>query len=768
MAIACPSIAQYTLRGTVIDTAKVPLPGVNVVLKGTTNGTVTDANGKYEITSVPGGTVGVICSFVGMITEERTVNVAGDMILDVMMTPDTEELQEVVLHATRATSATPVAYVNLNTPEIQKQNFGQDLPMLLNWTPSVVTTSDAGAGIGYTGIRIRGSDATRVNVTINGIPYNDSESQSTFWVDIPDFASSTKSIQVQRGVGTSSNGAGAFGASMNLDTRENTDHKDAVSYAEATLGAGSFGSQRYTLRGGVTLGTVFLEGKFSKIKSDGYIERASSDLSSYYFRAYTNGTRLSVQALAFGGAEKTYQAWYGVDEATLQTNRRMNLAGAIYDTLGNVSRYYANQVDDYRQDHGQLHLGYKLGDWGLNVSLHGTYGRGFYEEYQQNDTLAKKGLPDFNGMVTTDMVVRKWLENYFYGFTFAFNYSGKKSAVIIGGASSWYEPARHFGEIIWTAEPGAAPPGYRYYSGLSDKGDRNVYVKWNYKWNSKLNSFIDLQYRGVNYVTSGIQEDLSPYSIDDRFDFFNPKVGLIYQLDEKNQLYASYSIANREPNRSDYLEGTTKPRSERLYNLEAGLKRKSKGYALELNYFLMQYNDQLVQTGALDPAGYPIRANVGKSFRTGIEASAIVKLTETWSWNINATGSVNRNQEVMEGGVPVTGNTQIILSPSWIAGSQLAWRPVKGFEATWLSKYVGKQYLDNTENESVSLPAYWINDLRFSYEIRPSGFKAISWSLLLNNVMDVMYSSNGGNYDGLPYFYPQAGRNFMAMMTIRI
>jgi len=764
------AMAQSTIRGMVRDTAMAPLPGAYVVLKGTSYGVVTDAKGEFEITNVQDGTYTYLASFVGFSTQEKSITVPLELTLNFDMKVAIKQLEEIViLHATRANESTATTYVNISASELRKQNFGQDLPILLNWTPSVVTTSDAGAGIGYTGIRIRGSDATRVNVTINGIPYNDSESQSTFWVDIPDIASSTKSIQIQRGVGTSSNGSSAFGASVNLDTRGGHDHD--IRFAEATFGVGSFGTQRYTLRGSYVLGGVIVEGKLSKIKSDGYIERASSDLGSYYFRTAFDIKGLTVQAIAFGGAEKTYQAWYGVDQSTLQYNRRMNYAGAIYDASGNISSYYANQVDDYRQDHGQLHLSYSFSrKWDLDISAHGTYGRGFYEEYQQDRPFSSVGLPDYLGQSSTDMVVRKWLDNYFYGVTFGLKYSGNKTAVVIGGASSWYEPARHFGEIIWTAEANAAIPGYRYYSGLSDKGDRNLYVKWSRRWSKQLKSFIDLQYRGVNYVTSGIQDDQSAYAIDDRFDFFNPKIGLTYSLSEENDVYASYSIANREPNRSDYLEGSSKPRSERLHNLELGLRKSAKNYGLEVNYFLMQYHDQLVQTGALDPAGYPIRANIGSSFRTGVEVSGLIKFSDNFGWNANATWSVNQNNDfvVFEGTAPVTRNTTIILSPGVIAGSQLTWSPFAGFEATWLSKYVGKQYLDNTQSESVSLADYWINDLRFTYELTPKGFKSISWSLLFNNVLDVMYSSNGYSYGGVPYFYPQAGRNFMAMMTIKL
>ncbi len=767
--------AQFTVSGTVKDKENgLPLQGVNVFLPEGPHGTVTDNAGTYFFVLQREGTYEVTFSFIGYKTITTTIDVQSNVTLDQFLEEDVQELDEVsVLHSTRATASTPSTYTNLNSPEIRKQNFGQDLPILLNWTPSVVTTSDAGIAIGYTGIRIRGSDATRTNVTINGIPYNDSESQSTFWVDIPDIASSTQSIQVQRGVGTSTNGAGAFGGAINLDTRYRTYYTYDDNYAEAIVAGGSFGSQRYTLKGGYYLGPVFIEGKLSKIKSDGYVERASSDLDSYYFKVSlpADYSPIAIEAIAFGGAEKTYQAWYGVDQATLQTNRRMNYAGAIYDTTGSVSSYYSNQVDDYRQDHGQLHFSYdELRSWDIHLSMHGTYGRGFYEEYQQDRTFASVGLPDYGSTTSTDMVVRKWLDNYFYGFTYSANYSGEKSAWVIGGAASWYDPAKHHGEIIWAQEPGSVPPGFLYYTGRSHKGDRNIYVKWNRQWTDKLNSFVDFQYRNVNYSTAGTQDDLSAYSIDDKFHFFNPKLGVNYKLSDENQLYASYSIANREPNRSDYLEGTTKPKSERLLNLEVGLRRHKQSYDLNANYYLMQYKDQLVQTGALDPGGYPVHANVGSSYRTGIELSGAFRLSNAVTWSANATWSVNQNKDyvVVDGADTVFRDTRIILTPNLISGSQFSWRPFAGFEATWLSKYVGDQYLDNTESSAVRLPEYWVNDFRFSFEIAPKGFKSIAWSLLINNVFDALYSSNGTAYGGTPYYFPQAGRNFMVMMTVRL
>lgn len=767
------SWAQHTVIGTVRDFSGLrPLPGATVQVVNGKQSAVTDELGQFRLEKMPSGRYIVAVRFLGYAEQKDTMDVPTSNRVDYLLKESSTITEAVIVQATRANESTPTTFVNVTRQQLQQQNFGQDMPLLLNWTPSVVTTSDAGAGVGYTSIRIRGSDATRVNVTINGVPYNDSESQSTFWVDIPDMASSTQSVQIQRGVGTSTNGAGAFGASVNLQTISmNTDP-----YAELIAGGGSFATQRYTVRAGTGLikDRWSFDVKATHIKSDGYVERASSDLASYYFSAGFHGGKTMVKAIAFGGSEKTYQSWYGVDEATLQTNRRMNYAGALYDTNGNVSGYYDNQVDDYVQNHYQLHVSHQLDDrWSATGSLHYTYGRGFYEEYHQSRSFASVGLPDFvqpdSTYIASDMILRKWLDNVFYGFTYGIQYQGEKSTFLLGGAVHQYSPAKHFGEITWAQLTGSVAPGYRYYDGRSEKGDRNIFLKWNYKINDKLGSFVDVQYRGVNYSTSGTRDDQSSYAVDDRFDFFNPKAGLSYTLSDKNFLYASYAIAHREPNRSDYLEGATTPRPERLNNLEMGLRRRTNLYAFDVNYFLMQYTDQLVQTGAIDNAGYPIRANVGNSYRTGVEVSGTIRLSNAWSWNANATWSVNQNKDfiIFENNVPRPKNTNIILSPGIIAGSQLAWRPLAGMEAVWLSKYVSSQYLDNTESASVRLSDYWINDLRLSYEISPKGFKSIGWSVLVNNVLDVMYSSNGYGYGGTPYYFPQAGRNFMAMMTLK-
>nr|HPH46832.1 TonB-dependent receptor [Chryseolinea sp.] len=713
-----------------------------------------------------------IIRFIGYEEKREEILLSSNSDVNILLDESAQLTDEVMVYATRANEKTPTTFTNVSGKTLQQQNFGQDMPMLLNWTPSVVTTSDAGAGIGYTGLRIRGSDATRINVTINGVAYNDSESQGTFWVNISDVASSTQNVQIQRGVGTSTNGAGAFGGSVNVQTIS----QQVDPYAEIMAGAGSFNTQRITLKTGTGLinGKWSFDGRVSKIKSDGYIDRASSDLTSYYLSGGYYGKKTILKAIVFGGHEKTYQSWNGNDAETMKTNRTFNSAGALYDENWAVIGYYDNEVDDYRQDHYQLHLTQKFNEyWNANLSLHYTYGRGYYEQYKQARDFADYGLDDVvlkdTILTSSDFIIRKWLDNQFYGTTFSVNYEKEKVNLSIGGAYNQYANARHFGEIIWAQYASNAAIRHVYYDGESQKNDGNLYAKLNYEITPSLNAFVDLQYRHVDYKTVGTDDDLALYDFKDTFNFFNPKAGLSYTLSSSDVLYTSYAVANREPNRSDYVEGAVEPKSERLYNLETGWRRNTSKLQMEVNYYLMNYDNQLVLTGAIDNVGNPIRGNVGKSVRTGLEASATIRFSNRWSWNVNATFSKNTNKDFAfeENSVPVKRNTTIILSPSVIAGSQLNWNAFKGFETTLMTKYVGKQYLDNTENEALTLDAYFVNDLRFNYSFPLKGIKSLGFSLLVNNIFDVEYSSNGYGYDGVPYFYPQAGTNFMVMASMK-
>lgn len=766
---------QFSVSGRVVHgPGSQALAGATIEIRELKRLVVSDEFGNFQFSKLPAGEFTFVVRFLGYQEKMETRTVSGNLEIQFFLDESSQLTDEVVVLATRANDKTPMTFLEIGKQNIRQQNFGQDLPYLLNWTPSLVTTSDAGAGIGYTGMRIRGSDASRINVTINGIALNDSESQGVFWVNTPDLASSIQSVQVQRGVGTSTNGPGAFGATVSVQT----DGQSQDPYAEAMLSAGSFNSQRYTFKGGTGLldNRWSFEGRVSRISSDGYVDRATSDLNSFYLSGGYYGKKTIVKALMFGGHEKTYQAWYGVDPGTMEIDRRYNYAGAIYDEGGNVTRYYDNEVDDYKQDHYQLHVSQRISaEWNANISFHYTKGRGFFEQYKQSVLFADLGLPDVviggETIDATDIIVRRWLDNDYYGTTFSANYNKNNTELTFGGAVSRYDNARHFGEVIWAEIAQNIPVRYVYYDGNSEKADQNIYAKWNQSFGERFNTYVDIQFRKVTYETAGIDDDQSQYAISDEFMFLNPKAGLTYYMTPDDILYSSYAIANREPNRTDYLEGAEKPKSEKLGNLEIGWRKSKQRFVGELNYYLMNYTDQLVLTGAVSDTGYPIRANVGKSYRTGIELSGSFRFSQKVNWNANITWSVNKNQDfvvVDENNVPSSQSTTIILSPSWIAGSQLMWKPIENFQATLLTKYVGKQFLDNSENEELTMNDYLISDIRLSYQIQTNVVKGIDLGLLVNNVFDTDYSNNGYGYGGTPYYFPQAGINFLAMLTVKL
>jgi len=710
-------------------------------------------------------------------------------------------LDEVLVSAVRVTREAPVTFSNLKKARIEKRNLGQDIPILMNYLPSVVTTSDAGAGVGYTGIRVRGSDATRVNVTINGIPYNDAESQGTFWVNMPDFASSTQSLQLQRGVGTSTNGAGAFGASLNILT----DAFSQEAYAELSGSAGSFNTHKATVKFSTgLLGDHFeLSGRLSRIASDGYIDRASSDLDSYFLQGtFVNGNTL-IKGLLFGGHEITYQSWYGFDpdllaaigvDNNIETNRRYNVAGIQFDENGNFEGFYENQVDNYKQDHFQLHWNQQWTPaFQTNIALHYTRGRGFFEEYVDqwyytnilfapDAQLSFLGLenPIINGeeVTTMDYVRRRWLDNDFYGTVFSGEYRKGPWQLTMGGGLNTYL-GDHFGEVIWARYSGELEPGDRYYEDDSQKDDFNVFAKANYQLDEKWRFFVDLQYRGVRYQANGEQTGL----VDDRFRFFNPKLGLTYRLNPFQNLYFSYAVANREPNRNDYENGNPKP--ERLQDFELGWRYQKKGTSLNANLYYMRYRDQLVLTGELNDVGAPIRANVGDSYRLGLEVDADIPLGAKFRWQPNVALSTNRNVDFFfrrDGELQNLGNTEIAYSPGVVAGSRLVFRPLEHLELAVLTKYVGQQYMSNIEAEKSRLDAYSQTDFNLQYRISAKGwFPDTTLTLLVNNLFDAKFSSNGYFYtfdddfsnpgvittvEGVGY-YPQAGIHFLAGATFR-
>lgn len=684
------------------------------------------------------------------------------------------QLKEVVLTSVRAKEKEPITFTNISKEEITKRNLGQDIPVLLNYQPSVVTTTDAGNGVGYTYMRVRGSDGSRINVTLNGVPFNDSESQSTFFVNLPDFASSIQSAQLQRGVGTSTNGAGAFGASLNIETKSFQEE----AYAEIANSIGSFGTRKHTLAFGTGLQNNFeINGRLSQIASDGFIDRASSNMFGYFLNANYVKENTLIKFLAFGGKEKTYQAWYGLeDEEKLKNDRTYNLAGLYFDENGN-EQFYDNETDNYWQNHFQLHWSEKWNSkWNSNVALHYTLGKGYFEQYKEDEKLSDYKLPVFNGNLISDLVRKRWLDNDFFGATASLNYEFKKTNFQFGGAANRYL-GKHYGEVVYTQF--YIPSPNRYYDNFGNKDDINVFAKIYQELENKLSFFADLQYRLVFYQADSFRFD----EVNDTFRFFNPKVGINYQLNAQNMFYGYFGIANKEPRRDDYENGSTK--AERLNDLEFGWKYSSKKIKVNTNAFFMDYTNQLVLTGALNDVGSPIFTNSGKSYRIGIEIDAQFEITDKFFFQPNVTLSQNKNKDFYfqrDGVLQNLGNTNIAFSPDIIAAGNITFLPVNKLQISLLSKYVGKQYMGNIDSEKSILNAYFINDLNFNYEWNINrGLKSIVFSGLVNNIFDINYISNGYFYtydddfsnppaittiEGAGY-YPQAGINFLAGMTLK-
>ncbi|WP_264548852.1 TonB-dependent receptor [Flavobacterium sp. N2820] len=684
------------------------------------------------------------------------------------------QLKEVIVSSVRAKDKNPITYTNVTAAEIAPRNLGQDIPVLLNYLPSVVTTTDAGNGVGYTYMRVRGSDGSRINVTLNGVPFNDSESQGTFFVNLPDFASSLESVQLQRGVGTSTNGAGAFGASLNMQTKSFQEK----AYAEVSNSAGSFATRKHTLAFGTGLHNNFeMNARISNIASDGFIDRASSNMFGYFFNANYITEKSQVKFLAFGGKEKTYQAWYGIEDVDkLKNDRTFNPAGMYTDEFGNT-QFYDNETDNYWQNHFQLHWSEKWSEkWISNAALHYTIGKGYFEQYREDENLADYNLPDFNGNSTSDLVRKRWLENDFFGATFSLNYRSPKTDFLIGGAANRYL-GKHFGEVVWTQN--YIPNQNRYYDDFGNKDDVNFYTKASYNITNKLNLFTDLQYRMVFYEATSVKFS----DVNDTFRFFNPKAGLSYQLNAKNSFYGYFGIANKEPRRDDYENGSVKP--ERLFDYELGWKYTTQKVKISANAFYMNYKDQLVLTGALNDVGSPIFTNSGKSYRVGLEVESSIAITSKLILNPNVTLSQNKNQDFYfqrDGVLQNLGNTDIAFSPNLVIGNRLTFLPIKDFQISVLSKFVSEQYMGNIDSEQSKLDAYFVNDLNVNYEWKLNkAIKSIVFSGLVNNIFDLEYESNGYFYtydddwsspgnvttvEGTGY-YPQAGINFLLGMSLK-
>jgi iron complex outermembrane receptor protein len=767
--------AQTVITGTVTDQASGrPLEGATVAVLNGAN-TITDTKGQYRLQLPRAGSYTIQASFIGYTAARETVAAANAGVLDFRLQETALFVKPVEIASIRAGRNAPFTKSELSQEDIAKQNLGQDLPLLLNQMPSVVTSSDAGAGVGYTGMRVRGSDITRINVTVNGIPVNDAESQGTFFVNMPDFASSVSSIQLQRGVGTSTNGAGAFGASLNLSTNQFREK----AYGETDNSFGSFNTWKNTVRAGSGLinGHFTVDARLSRITSDGYVDRASSDLRSFYTSAAYIDKKSSLRLNVFSGKEKTYQAWNGIDGETLRTNRTYNSSGA-----NKPGEPYDNETDNYQQDHYQLFFNHALrSNLQFNIALHYTRGRGYYENYRDGNAYADYGLTgpvhDGDTTLTTDLVRQLWLDNHFYGGVFSLSHQAGKLNWSAGGAWSQYD-GKHYGKVIW-AEKGGIDKDYRWYDLTAYKMDMNFYWKGEFAVTEKLKLFADMQYRRVNYELNGFRNnpDILRHN---RYNFFNPKGGATFQLNGQQHIYASYAIGNKEPNRDDFEVGIEEaPKHETLRNLEAGYVWRSAKGGVTANVYYMNYRNQLVLTGRINDVGAFARTNIPKSYRMGLELDGHYNVFPRLTLAGNIALSRNRISEFTEyvddwdndGQKPLTHtDTDISFSPNLVAGYTVTYRPVNGLQVDWVGKYVSRQYLDNTSNTLRALDAFLVNDLRFNYTVPQRFFRELGLQLMLNNIFGEKYEPNGYTYGYMEGgvvkqsngYYPMAGFNVMA------
>jgi iron complex outermembrane receptor protein len=771
------------ITGNVTDLSGNPVAGASIRVENTFLGVHSTPDGTYSITNLKDGIYRLIFSFMGYEQQVHEVELHGRNVLNVTLSEKTMFPGEVVVNATRAGEFTPLTYFTVGKEILQKQNFGHDLPFILSMTPSLVETSEAGNGIGYTNLRIRGSDASRINVTIDGVPLNDPESQQVFWVDLPDLASSVDNIQVQRGVGTSSNGAGAFGATVSIQTK----NPENEPFAEISSTAGSFNTFRNTISAGTGLlaGKFAFQVRFSDLRSEGYIDRTGSDHRSAFMSGHFRTEKSHLKANVILGEEHTGIGWWGVPKEVLTVNRKYNPAGEYIDENG-IKRYYDNESDNYNQNHYQLFYTRKMNDnFIFNTAFHYTSGKGYYEEFREDATLAEYGLqsPEV-GQTESDIIRQKWMSNGYYGLIYSFKYSGARIDATAGGGANYYS-GDHYGKIIWTSV-GTFEKGLQWYWNNGTKKEFNIYGKADYSLNEKLSVFGDLQYRFISYEMTGDDDDLKDLGQQHRYHFFNPKAGLFLTLNSNQDAYLSFSVANREPTRSDFKEAAgdinATPRQERLFDTELGYKLRGEKFSLSANGYYMLYDDQLVPTGELSNTGYSIMTNVKKSYRLGIEINAGIRPFNFFSWDIGLTASRNKITDFVEYYVDYNtsdwseeykskslGTVDIAYSPSLIGSSDMTFKILKNTEFHIISKYVGKQYFDNTMSSDRMIDPYIVTNLRL--DLRPviRIIKRTEIQFIVNNIFNTEYESNayGGNWyeDGnektWAYYFPQAGTNFL-------
>lgn len=783
VALAVPAIAgaQGRITGTIKSSEGEALEGALVKFGGTV--LVTDHDGAFTSGVVKHGSVALNASHFGFVPVDTTVVVGptGNATVKITLRPLSYLLPQAEVRALRVGDHTPFAKSSVDAERLQETNTGVDMPLLLDHLPSVVTTTDAGTGFGYTGLRIRGSDATRINVTVNGVPINDAESQGMYWVDMPDLATSTQDIEVQRGVGSSTNGPGAFGASVNVRTTTVSDS----AFGAISASGGSFNTQRYAARFGTGVHKgLSLDGRLSTLHSDGYIDRASADLNSYFLQGAWLGKWRSLRFITFSGKEVTYQAWGGVPREVIDTNRTFN------------PYTYDNEVDDYRQTYYQLLFDQRVGSNGaLNITLFRTLGKGFYEQFKEDDDLASYGIaPVIIGgdtITTSDIIRRRWLDNVITGVNASYEQRLDRLRLVLGGSYSKYE-GDHFGEVIWARYAGESDIRDHYYFNDAVKTDMNVFLKATWTVHPRIDVHADAQMRSVSHDFLGYDNELRNVTQQAAFTFFNPKAGLNVRMRRNDRLYASFAVANREPNRDDLTETSpqSRPRPEHLKDIEAGYEMRSTSVTASINGYYMNYKDQLVLTGELNDVGAALRTNVASSYRAGIELMCTVRLHTRLLLSANATFSRNRVRDFTEfvddwdngGQVRVEhGETDLAFSPKTIASGELTatlWRSQRGgrMDLTWATKYVGQQFLDNTGSAERSLGAYLVNDARLNVTIPGIGpVDGIDINLTVRNLFSEEYESNGWAYSyysenrrqEMVGLFPQAPVNVLGGLTVR-
>lgn len=792
--------SQNVLSGVVYSEEQEPLAGASVLLNPGNRGTVTDEHGRFRFSDVSSGRVEITVSFLGYQKWQQTIRTDETDEVEIILKPKSQLTEEVVVTAYRAGNRTPVAHTDLGREELRAGGAGNDIPSLLKLTPSLITTSESGIGLGYTNFRIRGTDPTRINVTMNGIPLNDSESQGVFWSNMPDFVNSVENVQIQRGVGTSTQGSAAFGATVNFQTTTS----DPESYAEINSTAGSFNTYKNSLRFGTGLinDKFSFEGRYSRLKSDGYIHNAFSDHQSFYLSGTLHLDNSFLKMIILHGDQRTGISWWGVPQEMLETNRRYNPAGIYTDEYGN-EQYYEDQTDNYKQTHAQLFYSMAASErFHFTAALHYTRGDGFYEQYLEDEKFAHYGLPPLiisdQTIATTDLVRRKWMGNDFYGATVSGDVElSSGTNLTFGGGWNQYD-GDHFGRLIWMRYAGKTEKEHEWYFNNGLKTDYNVFTKFNWQISPLLRIFADMQYRNINYEMTGDDDDLRSLEQEHDFSFFNPKAGIYVTPADRHSIYAFAGISNREPTRTNFKEANkdpdATPKAERLYDLEAGYNYKSPSFSGGVNFYYMHYKDQLIPTGEKSNVGYDIMTNVEKSYRAGIELIAATRPLSWLDWDINLTLSRNIIRDFVEtstNSYPVTadgveiwetetitiahGDTEIAYSPSITGSSKLSAEVIKNLKVSLLSKYVGEQYFDNTESEARKLDAYFVNDLQFTWSLFPKPLKNIDFQLTIHNVLDHEYETNayGGNWyeQGQEYtwayYYPMAGRYFMGQVVIR-